>query len=362
MPFPLEDIDALLVALVDTESVSGGEAALADDVWSALAAAPHLTAGRHGNTVWARTELGLTSRVLIAGHLDTVPVADNLPSRRFVVPDGTPWLWGRGTVDMKGGIAVMLHLAVSLRAPSRDVTWVFYDCEEVESARNGLGRLAAVHPELLAADLAVLMEPTDGLVEGGCQGSLRFTVTVRGVAAHSARGWLGSNAIQAAGPVLSRLTESRPMFGEVEVDGLTYREGLNATMIDGGVGGNVIPDRCTVQINYRFAPSVSEAQAEARMRELFDGLGEFAVLDSSPGARPGLGHPAAQAFVEAVGGVPGPKYGWTDVARFSALGVPALNYGPGDPSLAHRTDEAVSLRQVRECADALRRWLGGGGR
>ncbi|MCL2652311.1 MAG: succinyl-diaminopimelate desuccinylase [Propionibacteriaceae bacterium] len=357
MLLPAGDLVALLKTVVDTPSVSGDEGALADAVETTLRAAQHLQVGRQGNTVWARTELGRASRVVIAGHLDTVPVAGNLPSRIVDGPDGQPMLWGRGTVDMKGGVAVMLHVATETPTPSRDVTWIFYDCEEVEAVRNGLGRLAASQPELLAGDLAVLMEPTNGLVEGGCQGSLRFTVATRGVAAHSARGWLGSNAIHAVAPVLTRIVEAQPTFGEVEVDGLTYREGLNATMISGGVASNVIPDRCVVQINYRFAPSVSADQAEAKMRALFDGSGDFEVLDVSAGARPGLDSPAAQGFVAAVGVEVGPKYGWTDVARFSALGVPALNFGPGDPSLAHRDDEAVALSQVRACAEALTRWL-----
>jgi len=356
MPLPVANLDTLLKTVVDTPSVSGDEASLAAAVEAALRGASHLSVGRQGNTVWARTELGRASRVVIAGHLDTVPVAGNLPSRLADGPGGQ-MLWGRGSVDMKGGVAVMAHVATAVVAPSRDVTWVFYDCEEVEAARNGLGHLAASQPELLQGDLAILMEPTNGLVEGGCQGTLRFTVTTRGVAAHSARGWLGVDAIHAMAPVLARVVDAQPMFGDVEVDGLTYREGLNATMIDGGVASNVIPDRCAVQINYRFAPSVSVADAEAKMRALFDGLGEFAVLDASAGARPGLDSPAARAFVAAVGVDVAPKYGWTDVARFSALGVPALNYGPGDPSLCHADDEAVSLVQVRQCADALSRWL-----
>jgi len=357
MLLPAGDLVALLKTVVDTPSVSGDEGRLADAVEAVLRAASHLQVGRQGNTIWARTELGRASRVIIAGHLDTVPLAGNLPSRLVDGPDGQPMLWGRGTVDMKGGIAVMLHVATAVTAPSRDVTWIFYDCEEVEAARNGLGRLAAAHPELLSGDLAVLMEPTNGLVEGGCQGTLRFAVTTRGVAAHSARGWLGSNAIHAAAPVLARVVEVQPMFGEVEVDGLTYREGLNITMIDGGVAGNVIPDRCVVQVNYRFAPSVGVAAAEAKMRSLFDGLGDFELLDASPGARPGLDRPVGQAFVSVVGVAVGPKYGWTDVARFSALGVPAVNYGPGDPSLCHADNEAIPLAQVQTCALALARWL-----
>jgi len=353
---PVDDLDALLAVIVDTESVSENELALADAVEASLAASP-IQVGRLGNTVWARTDFSRPSRVVIAGHLDTVPVAANLPSRLITGPDGRPWRWGRGTVDMKSGVAVMLHLACLADAPNRDVTWLFYDCEEIAAERNGLQRVVNERPDLLQADLAILMEPSGGVVEAGCQGTMRFTVTCEGLAAHSARGWLGRNAIHQAADVLNLVVAQQPNFGEVEVDGMIYHEGLNATMIDGGISGNVIPDRCSVQINCRFAPSVSTAEAEARMRALFEPLGRIEVLDLSPGARPGLDKPAAQAFVAAVGGVPGPKYGWTDVARFGQLGIPALNFGPGDPALAHRDDEAVSLDQVHHCADAMRRWL-----
>ena len=353
---PIADLDALLATIIDTESVSENEAALADAVEAALRSASHLKVERLGNTIWGRTELGRAERVIIAGHLDTVPVADNLPSR-LVTIDGESWRFGRGASDMKGGVAIMLQLACELTAPNRDITWVFYDCEEIAASRSGLGRLATERPETLHADLAVLMEPSDGVVEAGCQGTMRFTITCQGVAAHSARGWLGHNAIHDAAGLLNAVLAVQKDFGEVEVDGMIYREGLNATMIDGGVSGNVIPDRCRVQINYRFAPSTSEAEAEERMRRLFARFGQFEVLDLSCGARPGLGTPVVQAFVAATGGTAGPKFGWTDVARFGALGIPALNFGPGDPALAHRADEAVKLSLVHDCADALRRWL-----
>jgi len=353
---PIADLDALLSAIVDTESVSENEATLADAVEAALSAAPHLSVGRIGNTVWGHTDIGCNSRVVVAGHLDTVPVANNLPSRRITV-DGQEWLWGRGACDMKGGVAVMVHLACALEASNRDVTWVFYDCEEIAAHRSGLGRVVAAHPDLLQADLAVLMEPSNGQVEAGCQGTMRFTITCEGVAAHSARGWLGHNAIHDLAAVLDRVVAEQPNYGPVEVDGMIYREGLNATTINGGVAGNVIPDRCEVQINYRFAPSISPEQADERMRALFSEFGQFTVLDLSGGARPGLDKPAASAFVAAVGGEVKPKYGWTDVARFGQLGIPALNFGPGDPSLAHRDDEAVSMAQVHRCADAMRAWL-----
>jgi succinyl-diaminopimelate desuccinylase len=255
---------------------------------------------------------------------------------------------------MKGGVAVALRLAAHVTEPARDVTYVFYDHEEVEAARSGLGRVARHHPDWLAADFAVLMEPTSAQVEGGCNGTARVDVTVRGVAAHSARWWKGSNAVHAAREVLDRLRSYAP--AEVEVDGLVYREGMNAVGIRGGIAGNVIPDTCVVTVNYRFAPSRTEAEAEAHVRELFGGF-EVAVTDISPGARPGLDDPVAAAFVAAVDAKPMPKYGWTDVARFSSLGVPAVNYGPGDSGLAHADDERVDVREIQRCEDRMHAWL-----
>jgi succinyl-diaminopimelate desuccinylase len=346
-----QDVVALTAAVCDMESVSGDEGPLADAVEQALRARTHLEVLRDGNTVVARTSLGRPERVVLAGHLDTVPLAAtaNLPTWR----EGD-LLFGRGTCDMKGGVAVQLALAAALSEPNRDVTYVFYDLEEVEAARNGLGRVGRTHPEWLVGDFAVLLEPTAAAVEGGCNGTMRVVVTTRGKAAHSARAWMGHNAIHEAATVLGRLTAYQPQ--EVEVDGLVYRESLNAVLIDGGVAGNVIPDRCRITVNYRFAPSTSVAQAEAHLRELFTGY-EVELTDAAGGARPGLDRPTAQAFVEAMGGRALPKLGWTDVARFSELGVPAVNYGPGNPLKAHADDEHVPVEQVVACERALRAWL-----
>ena len=341
----------LTATLCDIESVSGNEGVLADAIETALRPLAHLTVERDGDAVFARTTADRSERVVVAGHIDTVPVGDNLPCR---IEGGR--LFGCGTTDMKSGVAVALRLAASVLEPVRDVTWVFYDCEEVEAARNGLGRVARSHPDWLAADFAVLMEPTNAAVEGGCQGSLRAEVTVRGHRAHSARSWRGTNAIHAAGAVLDRLRAYQA--SEVEVDGLVYREGLNAVGISGGVAGNVIPDECTVSVNYRFAPNKSEDDAGEVVRAVFEGF-EVALSDSSPGAMPGLSHPAAAAFVAAIGKEPLPKFGWTDVARFSALGVPAVNYGPGDPNVAHTREEYVDVALILECEDRMRAWLTG---
>ncbi|MEU4231720.1 succinyl-diaminopimelate desuccinylase [Nonomuraea sp. NPDC026600] len=344
-----QDVRTLTAAIVDIESVSGNERALADLVEQALGALPYLKVDRSGETLVARTELGRGERVLIAGHLDTVPVAANLPSR--VEGD---LLFGCGTTDMKAGVAVALKLAATVPAPNRDVTYVFYDCEEIEAERNGLTRVAREHPDWLAADFAVLMEPTDGVIEGGCQGTLRAEITVAGKRAHSARSWFGVNAIHGIEPVLARLNayEAR----QPVVDGLAYHEGLNAVGVRGGVAGNVIPDECVVTVNYRFAPDLSIEEAQEHVREVFDGF-EVLFTDGAPAARPGLTHPVAAAFTAAVGGTPRAKLGWTDVARFSTLGVPAVNYGPGDPNLAHQQGEYVSLTKIVESERALLDWL-----
>ncbi len=351
------DLGALTRALCDIPSPSGQERAIADAVQEALAEYRHLEVLRDGDTVVARTAAGRPSRVVVAGHLDTVPVQGNLPAR-LLGEGAEEQVWGRGAVDMKGGVAVQLALAAALVAPARDVTWVFYDHEEVAAELNGLGRVAAAHPDWLAGDFAVLCEPTAGGLEGGCNGTLRVEVRVPGVAAHSARWWTGVNAIHAAADVLDRLVAYRP--AEVTVDGLVYREGLSAVGIRGGVAANVVPDVCVVTVNYRFAPSRTPEQAVAHVRDVFAGH-RVEVLDVAPGARPGLDDPVAADFAAAVlattGGRASAKLGWTDVARFAALGVPAVNFGPGDPLLAHRVDEACSVSQLHGCHEALRRWL-----
>ncbi len=351
------DVAELARVLCDIPSVSGSETALADAVEAALRACPHLEVVRDGDAVVARTTLGRDQRVVVAGHLDTVPIAGNVPSEVREV-DGEEVLWGRGAVDMKGGVAVQLALAARLTAPSRDVTWVFYDHEEVDARLNGLGRLVRTHPDLVRGDFAVLCEPTSGDIEGGCNGTLRAEIRVPGRAAHSARSWMGVNAIHEASHVLTRLAVYEP--AQVLVDGLRFREGLNAVGIRGGIAGNVIPDECVVTVNYRFAPSRGPAEAEARVRGIFSGY-DVTVTDLAAGARPGLDHPTARDFVAAVTSVtgrpPGPKYGWTDVARFAELGVPAVNFGPGDPSLAHADDERCPLQQIRDCARSLAGWL-----
>ncbi|AXT84163.1 succinyl-diaminopimelate desuccinylase [Aeromicrobium sp. A1-2] len=343
------DVVSLTAALVDIASESLHEQVIADAVETALDALPHLDVVRDGHTIVARTSLGRSDRVVIAGHLDTVPVNGNMPSRL----DGD-LLHGLGTCDMKGGVAIALLLAASVPAPVRDVTYVFYDAEEIAAEFNGLGRIARERPELLAADFAILMEPSNAGVEAGCQGTMRVDIRTAGERAHSARSWMGSNAIHALAPVLDALNAYLPR--EVDIDGLTYREGLNAVGISGGVAGNVVPDEAIVTVNFRFAPDRSEEQAHRHLQETFEGFG-LTVTDSAPGALPGLSHPAAAAFVEAVGAEVHPKFGWTDVAQFTLLGIPAVNYGPGDPLFAHKADEHVPLEHLHRVHDRLRKWL-----
>jgi succinyl-diaminopimelate desuccinylase len=339
----------LTAALVDVESVSGNERPITDSIEAALGSVPWLELWRHQNSLVARTDLGRPERVVIAGHVDTVPVNSNLPSRN----EGEQ-LYGLGSCDMKGGVAVGLTLASQLAEPNRDVTYVFYEAEEVEAELNGLTLIAAANPQILEADFAVLMEPSDGVVEAGCQGSMHVDVSASGVRAHSARSWNGVNAIHLATDILTRLTSYEPR--RPLIDGLRYHEGLNAVAIRGGVAGNVLPDECTVSVNYRFAPDRSPAEAEAHLRELFAAY-DVEVRDAAPGALPGLERPAAAAFVEAVGGTVNPKFGWTDVSRFSALGTPAVNFGPGNPELAHTQGEFVPHAQLHSCLAQMRDWL-----
>jgi len=349
------DAASLTAALVDLPSVSGNEAAIAGAVEAALRALDYLDVERSGNVVIARTDTGRAQRIVLAGHLDTVPIADNVPSRL----DGGV-LYGCGTTDMKSGVAVMLRLAAALNPvaanPLHDMTYVFYDCEEIEADRNGLGLLAHARPEALHGDLAIVLEPTAAAIEAGCQGTMRAEVTLRGTRAHSARSWLGDNAIHAAAPVLQALADYRGRT--VDIDGCVYREGLSAVKIAGGVAGNVVPDVCVVTVNFRFAPDRDVAAAEQHLHEVF-GDYDVAVIDAAPGALPRLTAPATAAFVAAIGTPPVAKYGWTDVVRFSELGIPAINYGPGDPNVAHTRGEHVELAQIIQCEQALLAYLAG---
>ena len=343
----------LTAALVDIPSVSRDEKRIADQVEAALRDQTGYQVVRNGDAVLARTNLGRPARVILAGHLDTVPVAGNIPSHRDV-----DHVHGCGTSDMKSGDAVFLHLAATVEDPVHDVTLILYDCEEIEAAANGLGRIERELPDWLRGDVAILGEPSGGYIEAGCQGTLRAVISTAGTRAHSARSWLGDNAIHKLGGVLDRLAGYQGRV--VDIDGCTYREGLSAVRVDGGVAGNVIPDAASVTVNFRFAPDRTPADALDHVQSVFAGLElEIEQTDVAAGAMPGLHHPAAAALVAAADGLVRAKYGWTDVARFAALGIPAVNYGPGDPNLAHRRDERVSIAQIAAVTAVLRRYLGG---
>lgn len=353
----LDDPADLTARLCDIPSVSGDERLLTDAVHLVL---EHISAHgtplgirRDGDTLVASTSLGRDERILVAGHLDTVPIEGNVPSEDRVL-DGEDVIWARGACDMKAGVAMALSVAHRLRSPRRDLTWVFYDHEEVDSDLNGLGRVSRNHPDWLHADLAILGEPSNAGIEGGCNGTIRVEVRTHGVRAHSARAFMGENAIHAAGDILVKLAAFEAPT--VTVDGLDYRESLSAVGISGGVAGNVVPDECTVVVNYRFAPNTSAADAEAWLREFFAGY-DLNVTDAADGARPGLDLPAAQEFVRAIGSAPAPKLGWTDVARFSALGMPAVNFGPGNALFAHKADEHVRRSEVVAATEALLAFL-----
>ena len=359
-----QDVALLTARLIDINSVSGAEGELADAVEHALRSIPQLELVRDGDSIIARTNLGRAERVILAGHLDTVPLPTtegSLGHRPVVLAvrsarRGDPLRPRRHRHEgrRRGAAGTGRGLFDGGAEPDKDVTFVFYDHEEVEAVKSGLGRLVRNHGSLLGGDFAILLEPTDGTVEGGCNGTIRFEATTVGEAAHSARAWMGSNAIHAAAPILARLAAYEPRT--VTVDGLDYRESLNAVKVNGGTAGNVIPDRCVVEINYRFAPDKTPDEAEQHVRELLEGF-DVVRTDSAAGARPGLTHPAAASFVAAVGAAPKPKYGWTDVARFSELGIPAVNFGPGDALLAHKDNEHVEADAIRECLRALRSWL-----
>ncbi len=345
------DLIQLTAALVDIPSVSHDELAITDHLAERLAAAPWLDVTRVGENLVARTHGGRSQRLLIGGHTDTVPPNDNARARI----EGDV-LWGLGSCDMKGGLAVMLELALTVPEPAVDVTYVFYECEEIDSRYNGIERLFRERPDLLAADAAILAEPTGALVEAGCQGTMRVVVTQAGVRAHSARPWLGVNAIHRLGPVLAAVAafEGR----QVDMDGCLFLEALSAVGISGGVAGNVVPDRATVVLNHRFAPDRTPAEAEAALRDIVGEVDDFEVVDFAVAAPPGLGHPLLRSLVGASGAPPRAKLGWTDVARFAARGVPATNFGPGNPNVAHAADERVDRAELETVRSVLKSLLG----
>ncbi|WP_291476473.1 succinyl-diaminopimelate desuccinylase [Corynebacterium sp.] len=359
---------ALTAALVDIPSRSHEETVIADALESGFVrlALPGVTVDRRGNTVIARTHRGLPSRVVLAGHIDTVPPADNLPSRRGPDTAGADCIHGLGSVDMKSGDAVYIHAFVTLAQSddlAQDLTLVLYDGEEVASRYNGLKMVADTEPDLLAGDVALLGEPSGAVIEAGCQGTLRLKVTAHGTRAHSARAWLGDNAAHRLSPVIARIASYEPR--DVDIDGCLYREGLNVVHLESGVATNTIPDEAWLFVNFRFAPDRSGEEALSHTLDVLgvgtpedpvDGF-SLEIDDLSPAALPGLRRPAAAALVTATGGNVRAKYGWTDVARFSVLGIPAVNFGPGDPGLCHTPQENCPVEMITTVSDQLISYL-----
>jgi succinyl-diaminopimelate desuccinylase len=336
--------------LVAIPSESHHEAALADHVEARLRALEHLRVDRLGDNVVARTTGGRDMRLVVAGHLDTVPANGNAtPEIRDDV------LWGLGAADMKGGLAVMLELAAAVSDPAIDVSWIFYAGEEVAADHNGLGHLFAQRPDLVTGDAAVLGEPTGGALEVGCQGAMRVRVELLGVRAHTARPWMGRNALHRAGRVLAALEDY--VARQPVIDGCTYHEALQAVFVEGGVAGNVVPDRAVVTLNHRFAPDRASDEALAHVEDvLAPHLAEgdtVTVIDVAHAAPPGLTHPLLAALRERNGLEVRAKLGWTDVSRFAAAGIPATNFGPGDAELAHTRDERVDRASLEAVFVAL---------
>jgi len=349
-PLPTGDVFALTAALVDIASESFHEQEIASLIETELRACSHLTVDRVGDSVVARTDLGRERRLVLGGHTDTVPANDNAGAR---IVDDT--MYGVGTTDMKGGVATLLELARTVTAPAVDVTYVLYAREEVPAIHNGLLEIERERPELLDGDVALLGEPTLGALEAGCQGTLRVAVTLEGARAHTARPWMGRNAVHRLGGVLALVSAYEPR--RPMVDGCEYREALQAVSVEGGVAGNVVPDAATVVINHRFAPDRSSEEAIAHVHEVLAPALEpgdtVELTDLSPAARPGLGDPLLAALVERNGLEVRAKLGWTDVAFFAARGVPASNFGPGDPTIAHTQGEYLERRWLLDTHAAL---------
>lgn len=350
----LPDVFALTADLVDVPSESFQEQPLVTLLDARLRAVPGLTVDRVGDNLIARTQLGRRHRLLLGGHTDTVPANDNAGAR---IEGDT--LWGLGSSDMKGGLAIMLALAETVTEPAVDVTYVFYAREEVAFEHNGLREILRERPDLLDADLALLGEPTSGTIEAGCQGTMRFRLELAGARAHTARPWMGRNAIHRLARVLGILDayEARTPV----IDGCQYREALQAVHVEGGVAGNVVPDRAMVLINHRVAPDRTLDEAEAEVRDLLDPVLEaddhLEVVDAAPPAPPGLTNPLLASMIGRYDLAVVAKLGWTDVAFFAERGVPAANFGPGDATLAHTRDERVERVAVEACAAVLRQVL-----
>lgn len=339
-----------LAWLVDIPSETGNEDRICGEIAARLAPklGEALLRSRDSLIVGRRTGKPL---VLLVGHLDTVPAQGQPPAR---VEGGR--LHGLGASDMKAGLAVMIHLLEAVESDRHDVIGVFYSGEEGPSAGNALEPLLTGHDWLAEAGFAVVLEPCDGEIQIGCNGVVNAVVTFRGHAAHSARPWLGDNAITKAGRWLSRMHDLAPV--PHLIDGLEYREVMSVTRASGGIATNVIPAEFSLHLNYRFTPDLSPDQARERVAEVCAEADSVEVVDLAPAGPVDSSHPLVAELVAASGARLAPKQGWTDVARLGAHGIPAVNFGPGETALAHQRAESVRLDDLRVVYEALVRALG----
>jgi len=350
---PAQRLAERTLELVNIPSPSGAERALAERVSSLLSGGLERVLC-DGESVYARLPRSGRPLVVFAGHLDTVPAQENIPGRI----DGDAVI-GCGASDMKSGLAVMIELArwVAEETPALelDTGFLFFPREELPIEQSSLPGLFAALPELDEAELVIVMEPTDNEIQAGCLGNLYADAVFLGESAHSARPWLGTNAISVAIEGLKPLLEAAPL--ELEQAGLAFTEVISVTGIEAGIAANVIPDRCVARVNYRYSPVRTPAQAEARLLELLADVGELGVTSNSPPAHV----PASSALLERLRRAGDlafePKQAWTPVAEFAARGLDAVNFGPGAPGFAHRADERVEVRQLERSFVVLRSFL-----
>ena len=318
---------ARTLELVDIPSESRNEAALAQHVLSVVPGARDAGDG---------CVLAGDGPVVLAGHFDTVPAQENIPGRA-----DDEAVHGLGASDMKAALAVMIELAIAGRAPG--TTLCFFPREELPVAESALTPLLQREPPLREADVAIVMEPTANAIHAGCLGNISATWTFHGVSGHSARPWLADNAIERAARAIAELSRVAPPQRE-QFEGLEFVEAISVVGIEGGIARNVIPDRVTAQVNYRYAPGRAAADADRRLHELCDGEHrELEIESNAPSAPVAISHPLVQRLIEAGSLEVAPKQAWTPVAEFAQVDVPAVNFGPGDPAFAHRRDEQVRI-------------------
>lgn len=334
-----------LAWLVDIPSETGNETAIRDALADRLADLP----ARLVNRSLVVGDPG-PGKVILAGHTDTVPLQGHVGAR---IEGGR--LHGLGATDMKGGLAVMVHLLEDLGTGY--LVGVFYAGEEGPLSGNDLGMILDEIPEMLQAEAAIVMEPTNREVHAGCQGSINARVGFVGEPGHSARPWRAENAVTKAGPFLTMMhgLEAEPH----PIEGLDFKEVMSVTRATGGVANNIIPGRFDLNVNYRFSPDRTMADAIERLRQVCAEADDFEVVDTAPAAYPEISHPLFSLLIESTAAPVAHKQGWTDVAQFAERGVPAINFGPGETALAHKPGESIDLSDLDWAHQVLLDTLGG---